>query len=197
MKEYMDNYEDMSDERGFQFEFYCELCGHKHRTPYEKFTKGAVWEGVADRFSGIIGGVMGSRVEKMQRDALDDALKRAVDNVAAQGIFQRCGQCSSWACKECWVPQENSCKNCSVILQAEKQAQIVGQSAAAAVKAWKDPDGVGPAGGLICPQCQKPAGTGKFCQECGAPLGQAACPSCQSPMVPGAKFCGECGHKVG
>ncbi len=194
-KEYMDNFEDMSDENGFQFQFFCESCNYKYRTPYERWVKGAVADRFASRFSGVVGGVLESRVEKMRRDMTDQKLLDAQEQL--KGHFHRCGVCSSWVCEKCWVPQEKTCKNCSITIQADQQAQVVGQSAAAAAKAFRDPDNVIPVAGVICPQCGKPAGVGKFCQECGTPVGPSNCPSCGKTVASGAKFCGECGHKLG
>jgi len=37
---------------------------------------------------------------------------------------------------------------------------------------------------------------GKFCAECGAPLGPAACRSCGAPLSSRARFCAECGTPV-
>ena len=42
----------------------------------------------------------------------------------------------------------------------------------------------------------KPAGTGKFCNHCGAPLGTQRCPNCGAEVALGLKFCGECGEKI-
>ncbi len=196
MKEYMDNYSDISDENGFQFEFHCESCGHQHRTPYERFTRGAVGDAVTGMLGGILGSVVGTKVEKMQRDAQDNALEKAMADIVAMKVFQRCSVCSNWVCANCWTPQENSCKNCSVVMAAQRQAQIMGQSAASMTQAIRDPEGTVPKGGLMCAVCGKPAGTGKFCQECGASLGPANCPGCGAALAVGAKFCGECGQKL-
>lgn len=50
---------------------------------------------------------------------------------------------------------------------------------------------------VACPQCgsnNNPAA--KFCTECGTKLGAATCPNCQAQLPPGAKFCNECGQKI-
>jgi hypothetical protein len=38
--------------------------------------------------------------------------------------------------------------------------------------------------------------SGKFCAECGAPLGPITCGTCGTQLPPRAKFCGECGTPV-
>jgi membrane protease subunit (stomatin/prohibitin family) len=51
--------------------------------------------------------------------------------------------------------------------------------------------------GVACPKCAaKNNPNAKFCTECGAKLGAAACPNCQAEVPPGAKFCNECGQKL-
>ena len=56
--------------------------------------------------------------------------------------------------------------------------------------------GAAPAPTVTCPACGKTVPEGKFCPECGKPLG-AACPSCGKPVSAGAKFCPECGGRIG
>lgn len=56
--------------------------------------------------------------------------------------------------------------------------------------------GGAPAPTVSCPACGKTVPDGKFCPECGKPLG-ASCPSCGKPVSAGAKFCPECGGKIG
>jgi membrane protease subunit (stomatin/prohibitin family) len=48
----------------------------------------------------------------------------------------------------------------------------------------------------ICPVCGKPAGSGKFCNNCGAPLELKVCPKCGAKNPAGTSFCGECGTKL-
>ncbi|MGE5529560.1 MAG: zinc-ribbon domain-containing protein [Patescibacteria group bacterium] len=49
----------------------------------------------------------------------------------------------------------------------------------------------------ICPQCGKPAGEGKFCNNCGASLTMAKCPKCGAQNSAASRFCGECGTRIG
>ena len=48
---------------------------------------------------------------------------------------------------------------------------------------------------IICPECGNAVVKGKFCTECGHKF-ITACPKCGKEIVPGAKFCLECGKKL-
>lgn len=48
---------------------------------------------------------------------------------------------------------------------------------------------------ITCPKCGKTVVKGKFCPECGYKF-VTVCPSCGKNIVPGAKFCLECGEKL-
>ncbi len=51
--------------------------------------------------------------------------------------------------------------------------------------------------GVACPKCgSNNSPNAKFCTECGAKLGPATCPNCQTALPAGAKFCNECGQKI-
>jgi len=52
-----------------------------------------------------------------------------------------------------------------------------------------------PEGMVICPECGKTVSKGKFCPECGHKF-ITACPKCGKELIPGAKFCLECGEKL-
>jgi len=50
---------------------------------------------------------------------------------------------------------------------------------------------------VVCPKCgNKNSQTAKFCNECGTKLGPATCSQCQAELPAGAKFCNECGQKI-
>ncbi|MBD3279078.1 MAG: zinc-ribbon domain-containing protein [Candidatus Aegiribacteria sp.] len=52
-------------------------------------------------------------------------------------------------------------------------------------------------GGTVqCPSCGKNVPPGKFCPECGKPMG-VQCSQCGNVAAPGTKFCPECGNKLG
>ena len=57
--------------------------------------------------------------------------------------------------------------------------------------------GAGASAGVACPKCGNSNNAGaKFCTECGTKLGAATCPNCQAEVPAGAKFCNECGTKI-
>jgi predicted amidophosphoribosyltransferase len=49
----------------------------------------------------------------------------------------------------------------------------------------------------VCPSCGRPAGSEKFCANCGTRLGTPKCPQCGADLAEGARFCGNCGAKSG
>ena len=48
---------------------------------------------------------------------------------------------------------------------------------------------------IVCPECGNSVVKGRFCPECGHKF-ITACPKCGKEIVPGAKFCLECGEKL-
>jgi hypothetical protein len=48
---------------------------------------------------------------------------------------------------------------------------------------------------MKCAVCHTEA-AGKFCPKCGSPLEGAQCAVCQAPLLPGARFCTQCGAAV-
>lgn len=51
---------------------------------------------------------------------------------------------------------------------------------------------------MECPRCNAHiADSAKFCNQCGATIGDSACPACGHNNKAGAQFCGGCGQLVG
>jgi hypothetical protein len=48
---------------------------------------------------------------------------------------------------------------------------------------------------VTCPACGA-AVAGKFCSECGTPLGRSRCKHCDAEIAAGSRFCAECGAPV-
>ena len=84
---------------------------------------------------------------------------------------------------------EKSDVRCADDLTADRMRNAIDEAAETAV-VWQ---GKIETRTTVCPQCGKPAGNGKFCNYCGAPLGTQRCPNCGAQVALGLKFCGECG----
>ena len=181
MQAFTNNFEDKSKEQGFQFLFKCDVCGAGvYESPFvssEEAKKKAMFNKVS-QFGGMfsnkasMAGALGGQAYQTpqwnkERDA---ALKKASDDGVTH--FHQCPKCHKYVCDNDW---RKDVSLCSTDADAKAQAQ---------------------APPSICPKCGQATGGGKFCNNCGAPLGPAKCASCGTENTPGAKFCGRCGAKL-
>lgn len=208
--EFADNYSDLSNENGFQFEFTCNHCGGKIRTEFKANVTGTL-SSALDTASGIFGGLFGTAAEigdKIKSAGYKRAHDAAFTEAAAEvrGEFAQCPRCNSWVCKKrCWNEKKGLCKGCAPDLgvemaaaQASKSVEEIWAHAAMAeedkkldTEHWRE--GIR----ATCPKCGKPlAQNAKFCPECGASLQADTCKKCSAKLAPNAKFCPECGQKV-
>lgn len=209
--EFVRNYNDLSTDRGFQFEFVCDRCSTGFRTPFKASATGVASE-VLDAAGSLFGGIFGSAANIGERvrgagwqKARDSAFEEATRELKPQ--FSQCPRCSSWVCrKSCWNNARGLCKECAPDLgvemsaaQASRSVEEVWAHAEMAEEdkplgqdAWKETIRAS------CPKCQAPlAKNAKFCPECGTKLKSAAdCSHCGAKLTPGAKFCPECGEKT-
>ncbi|HOF89599.1 MAG TPA: zinc ribbon domain-containing protein [Armatimonadota bacterium] len=205
------NYSDLSTNRGFQFEFNCERCGNGYRSRFKASTLGGVSEALGAAGS-LLGGIFGNAADLSERvrsanwqKARDAALEEAIREITPE--FIQCPRCSNWVCrKACWNQQRGLCKHCAPDLGVEMSAA---QASHSVEEIWAharmaDDDKHLTADdwrGTIrasCPHCEAPLGSNaKFCPECGAKLGAEHCPGCGGKLAPNAKFCAECGQQVG
>ncbi len=211
--EFTRNYNDLSTDQGFQFEFNCDRCGTGYRTHFQANTLGTVSTALGAA-SNLFGGLLG-RAADLSEQVRSASWEKAHDAAFTQAMeelrpdFMQCPRCSSWVCrKSCWNARKGLCKNCApdvavemAAAQASKTSEAVWQNAAASdedqaqigsQKTWKE--GVRAA----CPSCNAPLDQGaKFCPECGTKLQATAfCKECGAKLQAGAKFCPECGTKV-
>ncbi|MFP4344637.1 MAG: zinc ribbon domain-containing protein [Anaerolineales bacterium] len=210
--EFTTNYGDLSTDRGFQFEFFCNRCGTGHRTRFNPWVTGTA-SSVLDAASSMFGGVfnraadLGERVRSAAWErAHDEAFAKAAEEM--RPAFVQCPRCSSWVCRKgCWNTKRGLCKGCAPDLgvemsaaQASRSVQEVWSHAAMAEEDkhlteadWRETIRAS------CPECESPLATNaKFCPECGAKLQVAKhCSECGTSLQPGTKFCAECGTKVG
>ena len=209
--EFTKNYNDLSTDRGFQFEFYCDRCNNGFRTPFKAFGLGAV-SGAMDVANSLLGGIFGRAADATERVSSasyershDQAFLEAAN--ALKPEFMQCPRCHQWVCKKsCWNTKRGLCKECSPDLgvemsaaQASRSVEEVWAHAAMAeedkklsAENWRETIRAS------CPECGSPLATNaKFCPECGSKLKSTAhCTECGSKLQPGAKFCANCGNKV-
>jgi Archaea-specific RecJ-like exonuclease, contains DnaJ-type Zn finger domain len=214
------NYNDLSTEAGFQFEFYCDCCGNGVQstfipsTTYKKQQNSRSFGRLASAVGRMIGGAagdigyalergsdaVGSRFEGRSpqwRKEYEAAFDAAQEEVRSQ--FLKCPSCNKWVCADCWNEDEELCTECApreagYIAKARSQAMRRNiDEAAETAQVWK---GKIESRTTVCPECGKPAGNGKFCNNCGASLNMQKCPNCGASVAAGLKFCGECGSPM-
>lgn len=214
------NYEDNSTEAGFQFTFYCDICNDGFKSSFiesetnkkNKTLKGigeGVWA-VTNMFSGALNN-LGWAVDRGA-----DVLSRSFDGMSAewqkeherafelaqqeaQVHFHRCHGCHRWVCDDDYNVQEGLCVEC-----APKENIAVAKAKAVAMQRNLDDaaneqviwSGKLESKTTVCPSCGQPAGSGKFCTNCGASLDFKVCPGCGHKNSGATKFCSECGTKL-
>lgn len=208
---FTDNYDDMSNEHGYQFKFYCEKCGNGYISSFQKSSTGAI-SGALNVVSGIFGGFtsnLANTSDDIHRMAAgpqhDAALEKAVEEISNQ--FKQCKRCGSWVCTNvCWNDERSLCKECAPELAEEMaaaQAQHSREEAFAhahmsakekklTANDWNDQKKA------ACPKCNAsiPAHA-KFCTECGESLiSDKKCSNCGVKLEAETKFCPDCGQKA-
>lgn len=218
MKPFTDNFEDNSTDAGFQFTFFCEICNEGYKTEFiesKTYRKAGLLRGLGGLISAgssLVGSSIGYSVER-GTDILSERFEgmspqwhkeheKAFELAQneAKGHFQRCPECTKWVCENDWNEQEGLCTECAprvnVKIAAAKAKKMVAdiEEKAANTKVFT---GDIESKQTLCPKCGKPAGEGKFCNNCGAPLGMIKCSKCGTGSPAGTRFCGECGSKLG
>lgn len=199
------NNRDLSTDKGFQFEFYCDRCGNGYQTEFQSSATGAVGSAL-DTASSLLGGIFGSAANAAHNvhsaaweKAHDAAFNRAVEE--AKPHFHKCKRCGHWVDDDCWNDERSLCKDCAPDLQ-EEYSSI--QAQAAIRDAQEKADTVDYVAAdkfkqtivAACPHCGAKVSGGKFCPECGKPLAsEKSCTNCGAKLQAGAKFCPECGTK--
>jgi hypothetical protein len=202
--QFVQNYEDLSTDKGYQFKFHCDRCNNGFMSSYETSTLGMAG-GLLSAAGSLFGGVFGRAADSafdVQRaiggKAHDDALRKAVEELKPK--FKQCHRCSKWVCPEvCWNERRQLCLDCAPDLAQETaaaQAQIAKEQIfekARATKLVEDVDMTREAA-ASCMACGAAVGTAKFCPDCGKPvLTKIKCGQCGAEMNSSAKFCPECG----
>lgn len=214
------NYEDNSTNAGFQFTFYCDVCHDGFRSSFMESTsykKGKGLRGLSQGI-GVLGSLVGGRATSigysMERGG--DILSERFDGQSpewhreherafelakneAQRHFHRCHACQLYVCDSCFNEQEGLCTECAPrqeIYVAKVRADAMRRNIEEAgdeATVWR---GEIESKVIICPTCGKPAGSGSFCNNCGASMTMKTCPRCGEKNAPNVKFCNHCGMNL-
>ncbi len=224
--QFVNNYQDLSTDKGYQFKFHCDKCGNGYMSKYQPSYLGMAG-GFLNAASDLLGWgrSAGNSAYEMQRtvggSAHDSALQTAVEE--GKQHFHQCSRCGKWVCPEaCWNEQANQCENCAPRFD-EEMAAIHAQAKADAMRQQiqekarqtdyaSDVDmsansyatssqSVKPGAPSVvaCLACAYPISpNAKFCPECGTTTKQekAKCPSCSAETEFTTKFCPDCGTKM-
>lgn len=214
------NYHDNSTEAGYQFTYYCDVCQSGYKSSFiesDSYKKKSGLKGLAQGAS-IVGSLIGGRGSSLGYaasrggDVLSEKFEerspewqkeheRAFINSQneAKQHFHRCPSCNKYVCDQCWNEDEGLCVHCAPrqeVLVAKVRSDAMkrnieekGQSATV----WQ---GEIESKTTICPNCGKPAGTGKFCNNCGGDLSLKECPKCGAKNSQAVRFCNNCGQNL-
>jgi hypothetical protein len=217
LKAFTRNYEDNSTEAGFQFTFYCDLCNDGYKSEFVESNthkKSGLLRGLSRGISvgaSLLGSHVGYNIER-GADILSErfegmspewhkeheaAFERASNE--AKSHFHRCESCRKWVCESDFNEEDGLCVEC-----APRQSVEVNRARAQKMRTdIRDKAdntqvfyGEIERNTITCPECGKPAGQGKFCNNCGASLSMLKCPRCGAKSPSGTRFCGECGNKL-
>jgi len=225
MIQFVGNYDDLSSDRGYQFQFRCDKCGNGYMSrfiPSKIGIAGTILRTAGSLFGGWAGNA-GYHSHDVQRMAAgpehDSALRSAVEE--GKQYFHQCTRCGKWVCPEaCWNGKANLCESCApdfdeemaanrsqVMADAARQqmyekAQQVDYTSGVDMRAggsYAAPEMAQRRGSTaVCGKCSADLGSAKFCPQCGTPAGAAAkqfCPQCGTQADKNTKFCRECGTK--
>jgi len=214
------NYNDESTDAGFQFVFFCDNCSDGYKSSFiesDTYKKGGLLRGFGQGAS-LVGSFMGGRGSSVGYGAERGAgiLSQRFDGKSpewhkehewaferaqneAKKRFRRCPSCNSYVCDQCWNEDEGLCTNCAPrqeIYVAKARAEAMQRNidkASETATVWK---GALESKVTICPSCGKLAGTGKFCNNCGASMELKKCPQCGAKNAPTVRFCNNCGQNL-
>jgi hypothetical protein len=122
--EFVQNYEDLSTDMGYQFKFHCDRCRNGHMSRFQPSAvgvAGAALRAAGNIFGGVFGSAGGSAYEVQRAvggKAHDDALNTAVQE--GKQLFKQCGRCGKWVCPQvCFNHQVGQCNDCAPNYQQE------------------------------------------------------------------------------
>lgn len=215
---FSDNFADNGTDAGYQFTFFCDNCKEGYKTRFiesKTYKKGQFFKNVgkigsalaqiAGKYNVGYGLERGSDVISERFHGMSPAWHKEHEKAFEEAQnevkehFKRCPKCTEWVCENCWNEQDGLCAKCAprqnVEIAAAKAAKMVADIKLTA-ESTQVFSGKIETKQTACPLCGKPAGEGKFCNNCGAALGLSQCSKCGAKNPAGTKFCGECGTKL-
>ena len=214
------NYQDNSTEAGFQFTFYCDICSDGYKSNFVQSTTYKKADSIRALSQGanVIGSLIGGRASRLGSAATqggnilsqqfqgrspewqkehEQAFTRCQNEVKQH--FHRCPNCNKYVCDHCFNEDAGLCTAC-----APRQEVYVAQAHAAAMKRNIDEKGQSAtvwqgeieSKTTVCPACGKPAGSGAFCNNCGASMALKECSKCGTKNAQTVRFCNNCGENL-
>jgi len=205
---FTNNYTDLSNQRGYQFKFFCEKCGNGYLSTFRANKLGTA-AAAANAAASLLGGLFGRAAQSAeslqamvagpQHDAALDAAVREISH-----LFKQCTRCGNWVCEPvCWNKKAGLCENCAPDLDEEIAAAQATAARDQAQEKARSVDYLGQrdlaqVSSVACPACGAKTQGGKFCPECGAPIAsKRKCVHCGAEADGTPKFCPECGRPFG
>jgi hypothetical protein len=198
--QFVQNYQDLSTDKGYQFKFHCDKCGNGYMTRFQASTFGMAESALAiagSLFGGAFNTARNAEYE-IQRAVGGKAHDQALETAVQEGkqYFKQCGRCGKWVCPEvCWNGDSNLCDGCAPKLAQEMAADQAQAKAAAARQQLFDKASKQDYAGNVdmsanavlrapdaAPSPPRPAAAAHACGGCGAALSE------------GARFCAQCGQ---
>ncbi len=212
MIQFVNNHEDLSTDKGYQFKFYCDKCGNGYMSRFQPSvtgTAGSLLRAAGDIFGGWLSSA-GNSAYEVQRavggKAHDEALQKAV--AEGKTHFHQCSRCGKWVCPEvCWNASAGQCEECAPDYQEELSSAHAHAKADATreqlhekARATDYVSGIDMSAGSTLrapgPAARQQAAAAAKCSGCGCEVGKAKfCPECGAPTAPPRLTCTGCGHQ--